>query len=70
MSISDCVKCWSTPCDCGWEYRKMSVDGMIKFIGDILQYRSKEESKEILNKAVEYIDGKDDWTEDDKPIQQ
>lgn len=21
MSLSDCEKCWDTPCTCGWEYR-------------------------------------------------
>ena len=21
MSLSDCVKCWDTPCTCGWDYR-------------------------------------------------
>lgn len=21
MSMSDCIRCWETPCVCGWEYR-------------------------------------------------
>lgn len=25
MSMSDCPKCWDTPCTCGWEYRDYSV---------------------------------------------
>ena len=21
MAMSDCIKCWDTPCTCGWDYR-------------------------------------------------
>jgi hypothetical protein len=24
--MSDCEKCWETPCVCGWDYRDMSRD--------------------------------------------
>ena len=24
MALSDCAKCWNTPCSCGWEYRFQS----------------------------------------------
>lgn len=24
MALSDCPKCWDTPCRCGWEYREWS----------------------------------------------
>lgn len=26
MSLSDCSKCWSTPCTCGYEYRGYTLD--------------------------------------------
>lgn len=26
MSMSDCEKCWETPCCCGWEYRSWSKE--------------------------------------------
>jgi hypothetical protein len=30
MSMSDCIKCWNTPCTCGWEYRHMSKEKRIE----------------------------------------
>ena len=26
MSLSDCAKCWETPCTCGYEYRGYTID--------------------------------------------
>ncbi len=26
MSMSDCIKCWDTPCTCGYGYRKLSQE--------------------------------------------
>jgi hypothetical protein len=33
---SDCIKCWDTPCTCGWDYRNWSADKLKEQI-DILQ---------------------------------
>lgn len=32
MSMSDCTKCWSTPCECGHDYRDWSKERLQKFI--------------------------------------
>lgn len=32
MALSDCEKCWETPCVCGHEYKKWSVERLRKFI--------------------------------------
>lgn len=36
MALSDCVKCWDTPCTCGWHWRNWSKAGRIKFAARVL----------------------------------
>lgn len=36
MSMSDCEKCWDTPCTCGWEYRHMPSSARMKLAAVIL----------------------------------
>ena len=36
MAMSDCEKCWDTPCICGWEYRNMSKSARIELACVIL----------------------------------
>ena len=30
MAMSDCVKCWDTPCICGYEYRNWDKQRLIE----------------------------------------
>ena len=30
MGLSDCIKCWDTPCTCGYGYRNMSLEDRLK----------------------------------------
>ena len=30
MSLSDCAKCWETPCECGHQYRSWPTDRLVK----------------------------------------
>ena len=32
MALSDCVKCWETPCVCGHDYKSWSVERLTEFI--------------------------------------
>lgn len=53
MALTDCEKCWGTPCTCGWEYRNYTDEYFAKFIADILSYKDNkigilEEAKKII----------------------
>lgn len=61
MALSDCEKCWSTPCECGWNFRNYSADHFSKYIANILQYRRKQDAKIILKRALLEIDKIEDW---------
>lgn len=36
MALSDCEKCWNTPCDCGWEYRNWTQKKRIQFAAVVI----------------------------------
>lgn len=36
MSMSDCEKCWDTPCECGWEYRSWSKTSRLNLASVVL----------------------------------
>jgi hypothetical protein len=42
MSLSDCEKCWTTPCVCGWDLRDRTIEYL-------------EEQKRIFEKAIVFI---------------
>jgi hypothetical protein len=61
MSLSDCTKCWDTPCTCGWYYRLMSnnrLKNRIDLLNKVLKFKED-------NPKAKYSDyGKE--TEDDQ----
>lgn len=52
MSLSDCEKCWNTPCTCGYEYKKYSTSLLLTL-------------KEVIDKELD--DRKNQHDEDIKP---
>lgn len=54
MSLSDCPKCWDTPCTCGYEYRNYSQSAKRGLIRAILGL-SKDTPMEEVIKALERI---------------
>lgn len=42
MSMSDCVKCWETPCVCGHDYKDRStewIEDLIRVLQKVLDER-------------------------------
>ncbi len=48
MSLSDCDKCWSTPCSCGYDYKDWPDEAFYKFIHDIIVGRDKYKKEKNL----------------------
>ncbi len=45
MSMSDCPKCWETPCRCGNEYRHLSAEELRRLIQALRIILKKKLSK-------------------------
>jgi len=43
MALSDCIKCWQTPCECGYEYREWSWERINEFISTIVKAKIEYE---------------------------
>ena len=59
MSLSDCIKCYDTPCRCGYNYEDWSLKELTAFINTLIKiYYKKYYKKEpfdmyILKEIVE-----------------
>ena len=51
MALSDCPKCWETPCGCGYEYREWSNERLSEHIAALMTYKSWKDSIEIILKV-------------------
>ena len=52
MSLSDCVKCWETPCVCGHEYKNYGTSDKIELLRAILKTCSDQEFQEICKEIL------------------
>jgi KaiC/GvpD/RAD55 family RecA-like ATPase len=48
--LTDCEKCWETPCGCGWQYRNWSEEKIIDFIDNLLKYHDRDKILKRLGK--------------------
>jgi hypothetical protein len=48
MSLSDCIKCWDTPCSCGYEYRNYTKKWRASQAAVVLGISKKSEEYKIL----------------------
>jgi len=42
MSMSDCPECWSTPCDCGYDYKGYGNEYFSKFISNLIKVKKMQ----------------------------
>ncbi len=67
MSLSDCPKCWDTPCTCGHEWGKYPLEHLVK-LREILdkiitkKQDSKTENPNVWTCTVQVGDYDDDWS--------
>ena len=48
MGMGDCIKCWESPCVCGYEYRNYTEAKLTEFINGILVYHEDETVIRVL----------------------
>ena len=63
MALSDCLKCWDTPCTCGWEYRNYPISALKKWVRlfqTIIDFKQRNPDHKFSTRFAE------PETEDDK----
>jgi hypothetical protein len=55
MSLSNCLKCWDTPCTCGYYFRDWDSKKIAEHFAAILQYRNETDAIGILQEAEDIV---------------
>ena len=55
MSLSDCPKCWDTPCTCGYEYKDWRIELIAHMINGILDYQDNRERRKNIINEIEFV---------------
>lgn len=55
MAMSDCVKCWDTPCRCGHDYRNWSKESKVELILAVVGGVIGSDSREVLEEALNQV---------------
>ena len=53
--LSDCLKCWDTPCTCGWDYKNYTIESLSNHLANITQYRDKKDALKALELAINKV---------------
>lgn len=66
MGLSDCIKCWDTPCTCGWEYRNWGIEKLAYHIGILNKVLMFKKQSSNLKFSMMFSDPE---TEDDHRLE-
>lgn len=55
MALSDCPKCWDTPCTCGYMYKDWTDEKISDFVGNILSGVTYYKSIDNEDKDVKFL---------------
>ena len=61
MSMSDCIKCWDTPCTCGFDYRYMTIEARIKLAACVLGVKPTDIEASNLSIPEKHPQINDKW---------
>lgn len=62
MGMSDCVKCWDTPCGCGWDYQGWSVKARVELAASVLGVSIAEVMSALVIPEVHPIKQNPSWS--------
>jgi hypothetical protein len=65
MSLSDCEKCWDTPCECGHKYKDASIEWLTKMRDMFNRLIEDRKTKERMTK-IDMLDERIKVLESDK----
>ena len=52
MSLSDCAKCWDTPCNCGEHWKAASDDTLYQYVISVFNFIKKDRAIYILERII------------------
>lgn len=52
MSLSDCEKCWNTPCTCGWGYRDWSMERKLELAAVLFEEYNPKRGEMTIGRKV------------------
>jgi len=51
--MSDCLKCWETPCVCGEYWKNYTNDRLVEYILSVIEKKTRQDGIMILKYALE-----------------
>ncbi len=52
MALSDCIECWCTPCECGYEYSNWAKKGKDELVKAVQGYNTEDLLRWIQNSVL------------------